>query len=323
MTDQAGNDITPMWRVTAALAGVRLDAFVRRHLPHLSRRVIERSIEEKLFCINGKAGRKGDALADADCVTFCGPPLWLAPTPTPNASLQLSVVYEDEFLLALDKPAGMATHGFSARDTDTLANYLTARYPGLAGIGKTPWEPGIVHRLDRETSGLVLVAKTAAAFAQLRLQFNKREIIKRYWALVWGDLPAEGTIDYPIAHDPGDVSKMHTLVGAAAGRKKIKSWPALTSYRRLQSRSGMSLVELCMQTGVTHQLRVHLAAIGHPILGDRLYGSAGQETLGLSRQFLHAKELALRHPQDGRMLRLEAALSAELTAVLTGLKMKC
>jgi 23S rRNA pseudouridine1911/1915/1917 synthase len=170
MTDQAGNDITPMWRVTAPFAGCRLDAFVRRHLPHLSRRVIEQSIEEKLFWINGKAGRKGDPLADADCVTFCGPPLWLAVAPPPNASLQLPVVYEDEFLLALDKPAGMATHGFSARDTDTLANYLTARYADLTGIGKTPWEPGIVHRLDRETSGLVLVAKTAAAFAQLRRQ---------------------------------------------------------------------------------------------------------------------------------------------------------
>jgi 23S rRNA-/tRNA-specific pseudouridylate synthase len=115
---------------------------------------------------------------------------------------------------------------------------------------------------------------------------------------------------------------MRALIGAAAGRKKIKSWSALTRYRRLQSRSGMSLVELCMETGVTHQLRVHLAAIGHPIVGDRLYGLAGQEALGLRRHFLHAKELTLRHPQDDRMLRLEAALPAELTAVLTRLKMQ-
>jgi 23S rRNA pseudouridine1911/1915/1917 synthase len=319
MTDQAAISISQSWSVPAEFSGARLDNFLRHHLPHLSRRVIDQALGEKLFLVNGKAGRKGDTLKDADSVSFCGPALWLGTVPPSNATLRVPIVYEDECLLALDKPAGMATHGFSARDADTLANFLMDRLPEQAQIGQTPWEAGIVHRLDRETSGLVLAAKTAATHAQLRQQFRRRAIAKRYWALVWGEVPFEGKIDYAMAHDPGDERKMAILIGDPDRRKKIKSWPALTQYHRLQCRAGVSLVALYMQTGVTHQLRVHLAAIGHPIIGDRLYAADHQESFGLARQFLHAIGLELLHPRDGRTLQLEAALPTDLAAVLARL----
>jgi 23S rRNA pseudouridine1911/1915/1917 synthase len=167
----------------------------------------------------------------------------------------------------------------------------------------------------------VISAKTQAAFDNIREQFRRRCVKKLYWALVWGSTDEAGIIDFRIAHDPRDRSKMLALPERTRGGQKIKSWPSLTRYRRIYQRKNLSLVELHMETGVTHQLRVHLAAIGHPIVGDRLYGKHDSDSFGLRRHFLHAKELALRHPRDGGELRLEAALAAELKEVLTRLKL--
>ena len=169
--DQALLVTTRQWIVAGESTSIRLDAFVRRCLPHLSRREVENAIRDKLFRIQERVGGKGDKLLAGDRVTFEGPGHWLLTSPVPQSQLRVSIVYEDAAVLVVDKPAGMATHGFSGRDADTLTNFLAAQRPGLLNIGKSRWEPGLVHRLDRETSGLMLVAKTQDAFDQLRLQF--------------------------------------------------------------------------------------------------------------------------------------------------------
>jgi len=320
MTDQGAVEKAHRWSVPPDLQGIRLDAFLRRCLPQLSRRVLEVAIAERLFRINAKVGRKGEALREADVVTYHGDAAWLAVRPLPDADLPVPIVYEDDFLLVLDKPAGMATHGFSARDRGTLANFLSARYPELASVHAKPWEFGVAHRLDRETSGLVLVAKSAEVFAQLRRQFQQRQISKWYWALVWGETPKEGSINLPIAHDSADKRKMRALAKRGGHRKNLKSWQAATHYYRLGERQGTSLLELEMFTGVTHQLRVHLAAIGHPIVGDSLYGADYSERFGLQRHFLHAQRLQLHHPQTARVVEFVAPLPAELSSLLENLQ---
>jgi 23S rRNA pseudouridine1911/1915/1917 synthase len=225
-------------------------------------------------------------------------------------------VYEDEFVLVLDKPAGMATHGFSGKDQDTLANLLAAQRPDLLGIGRNRWEPGLVHRLDRETSGLVLVAKTQADFDALRLQFRRRQVKKKYSALVWGITSVQGSVSYPIIHDTRDKRRMRAILDKSPRSKGQKSWLALTHFRKLWSGDGLSLLEIEMETGVTHQIRVHLAAIGHPIVGDFLYGEEGRESFGLGRHFLHAHGLEFFHPRDLRVVKTESALPSELKRVI-------
>ncbi|MBM2803251.1 MAG: Pseudouridine synthase [Deltaproteobacteria bacterium] len=315
MVDQVASAKTPSWLVPAQSASLRLDAFLRRAQPHLSRRTLDQAIGEKLFLINGRAGKKGDRLAAGDSVAFCGPAAWLAEQPPPAARFAVPIVYEDDTILALDKPAGMATHGFSARDDATLANFLLTRWPELYDVGKSRWEPGLVHRLDVETSGLILVAKTQAAFASLRAQFRRREVSKTYWALVWGDTVDRGTIDLPLAHDGSNKRKMRVIIPSGSG-KPPRTWRAATQYRKMGAAHGMSLLEIVMATGVTHQIRVHLAAIGCPIVGDVLYGDQGKEKFGLERHFLHARGLEFRHPGSQRAVQLESKIPGDLTEVL-------
>ncbi len=212
----------------------------------------------------------------------------------------------------------MPTHGFSARDGATLANFLLARLPQLASVGKSRWEPGLVHRLDRETSGLLVIAKTQPVFENLRSQFRRRRVKKIYWALVWGIAPAEGAIELRLSHDPHDKRRMRPLTLLPRGKKR--SWKAVTRYRRIGQSRGLSLLEIDMETGVTHQIRVHLAAIGHPIVGDVLYGDKAED-FGLRRHFLHARSLTLLLPGCGSFA-VEAELSGELAELLKRLNVK-
>jgi len=297
-----------------------VDSFARRCLPHLSRREIERAIADGYFRVDGKVTKKGRALRPGDTLVFEGPAHWLAAAPLPDFEITVPIIYEDASLLALNKPAGMATHGFSGRDTKTLANFLLARWPELAKVGLSRWEPGLVHRLDRETSGLVLVAKNQAAFDDLRRQFRRRQVVKKYLALVWGKTTPQGQIEAPLAHDRGDPRKMAPV--RSTREKMPKAWPAVTRFRTLGRAAGTSLLEIEMASGVTHQIRVHLASHGHPIVGDLLYGGATAKTFGLRRHFLHAHRLEFHHPADGRIVRLEAPLPAELREVLARLDLK-
>jgi 23S rRNA pseudouridine1911/1915/1917 synthase len=320
MSDQALSLITRSWRVADDHPAIRLDTFVRRCLPHLSRRQVENAIRGKLFRINNRVGGKGDKLSPGDWVNFKGAGSWLLTAPFPQGELRAPIVYEDEYVLVVDKPAGMATHGFSGRDHDTLANLLAAQRPDLLGIGKNRWEPGLVHRLDRETSGLVLVAKNQAAFDALRLQFRRRQIKKKYWALVWGITSAQGSVSYPIIHDARDRRRMRAIIGKSPRTKGQKSWLALTRFRKLCDSDGLSLLEIEMETGVTHQIRVHLAAIGHPVVGDSLYGGERRESFGLDRHFLHAYGLEFFHPWDHRVVKTASELPLELKRVASDLK---
>ena len=312
--------MTRSWRVPDDRAETRLDTFLRHCLPHLSRRQVENAIRDRLFRINNKIGEKGDKLLAGDRVTFKGSGHWLLTAPVSVSQLRVPVVYEDNLVLVVDKPAGMATHGFSGRDQDTLANFLAAERPELSMIGKSRWEPGLVHRLDRETSGLILVAKTQAAFDDLRQQFRRRQIKKKYWALVWGITEAQGSVTYPIAHDSRDKRRMQAIVHVSPRSRKHKSWAALTRFRKLWDVNGLSLLEIEMETGVTHQIRVHLGSIGHPIAGDILYGENDRENLSLERQFLHAYGLEFLHPENQRVVKIESELPLELKEVLSRLK---
>ena len=321
MSDQGLRVETRSWTVPDGRAAVRLDAFVRRCLPHLSRRQVESAIQTKLFRINERIAKKGDKLSAGDLLAFSGQEHWLITAPTPQPELQVPIVYEDASVLAVDKPAGMPTHGFSGRDDGTLANFLAAERPSLLNVGKSRWEPGLVHRLDRDTSGLVLIAKTQFAFEQLVRQFRRREIKKNYLALVWGSAQADGSIVYPIGHDPRDARRMRAVVDTVGSKAKQKSWQALTHFRKLGEAAGVSLLEINIETGVTHQIRVHFAAIDHPIVGDLLYGGERLKSFGLKRQFLHATCLEFFHPESRCRITADSPLPVDLADVLTSLHM--
>jgi 23S rRNA pseudouridine1911/1915/1917 synthase len=292
---------------------MRLDAFLRKELPQLSLRELRRALEEGGFRVNRRTGRKGDAVKQGDVVSYTGRRELLADQPVPARAPQVTVLYEDESIMVVEKPAGMATHGFSGRETDSLANHLVAIRPELGTIGSSRWEAGLVHRLDRETSGLVMVAKDQACFAHLRAQFQRRTVEKNYWALVWGDAPQEGSIEYPLVH--GSQRRMTALIGVDRKPGK-KSWAAITRFRTLARSREFSLLEVDMVTGVMHQIRAHLAALGHPIAGDPLYGEGRPFPALPRRHFLHAFFLSCRHPKSGAVMSWKSPLPLELRQAL-------
>jgi len=308
------------WIVPDDAQGIRLDAFVRRCLPHLSVREAQRAIEEGAFCLAGRRGRKGDRLSGGDELLFRGDPHWLATAPPPEPDLGILVRYEDDSVIVVDKPAGIATHGFSGRETRSLANFLAAMRPDLSGVGRSPWEPGLINRLDRGTSGLVLAAKDQAAFEDLRAQSQAGAIKKTYWALVWGITAESGTVAVPLAHDSKDRRKMRPAAQPDESRR-TRVWPAATRFRRRLSAGGFSLLEIEIVRGVTHQIRAHLQSAGHPIAGDPLYGAGRREPFGLGRQFLHARSMEFRHPADGRKVSVDSPLPGDLIRVMAELGM--
>ena len=307
------------WEISASEEGCRLETFVRLHLPHLSRRQSAKAIDENAFLVNDRRTTKGQRLKQGDRVIFQGARHWLFDLPLAAVNGRVSVIYEDAEIIAVDKPAGLPTHGFSARDVDTLANFIVARWPELSSVGRSRWEPGLLNRLDTETSGLVLVAKNPLAFDNLREQFRRRRVIKKYIALVWGEAASSGSISLALAHDPIDKTRMQVLTELGSDRPRRRSWDALTSFRKLASSGEMSLLEVAMETGVTHQIRVHLAATGHAIVGDSLYASENDPT-DLGRHFLHASRLEFAHPANGKSIVVESPLPSELSSCLKRMK---
>ena len=308
------------WIVPAEIRAIRLDAFVRRCLPHLSSREAQKAIEAGAFSVDGRLGRKGDSLSGGDEVVFRGDPHWLATAPPPEPDLGVVVRYEDEAVIVVDKPAGIATHGFSGREKRSLANFIAAARPDLCRVGRSPWEPGLINRLDRGTSGLVLAAKNEASFENLREQSETGAIKKTYWALVWGVADEAGTISVPLAHDRRQRGKMRPVTKQDEKRRP-RSWPASTRFRRRFSARGFSLLEIEIARGVTHQIRAHLQSAGHPIAGDPLYGGNQRDVFGLGRQFLHAQAIQFRHPGNGRRISVESPLPDDLKRVLAELGM--
>jgi 23S rRNA pseudouridine1911/1915/1917 synthase len=286
--------------------GSRLDAFVHAALPGLSRRLVQRLIAEGAVRLNGRPAPKGARLDPGDRVTLPALPASITPEP----ALSLAIAHEDDHLVAVEKPGGMRGHAVDPRERGTAAAFLVARYPEMAGVGD-PLAPGLVHRLDTGTSGLLLAARTPPAHAAVRAALRARAVEKRYLAVVEGsaqDLDGRH-VDLSLAHDPRDRRRMVPATGTT------RAWPAETAVATLGVGGGRTLLEVTIRTGVTHQVRAHLAYLGHPVLGDVLYGGhpAG---LPAGRHALHASRLQLRHPGDGHLLTLESPLPDDLGALM-------
>jgi 23S rRNA pseudouridine1911/1915/1917 synthase len=294
-------------------AGMRLDRLVASLPQVATRSQAKHLIDLGLVRVDGRVRKTAyQVRGGAEVAVEIPPPDSSSVEPEP---LPLCVLYEDEHLLAIDKPPGLVVHPAPGARRGTLVNALVHRMGALAGVGD-PDRPGIVHRLDRDTSGVLLVARTAAVLEALAQQFRARSIEKRYVAIVRGTLrPSSGTIDRPIGRHPHERKRMS--VRSRRGRSAVTRWTVL---ERLP---GATLVQLRPETGRTHQLRVHLAALGHPIVGDRVYGArrpsrAGEPTC--ARQALHAAEIAFMHPATGERMVVRAPLPPDLETTLAALR---
>lgn len=304
--------------VTPEQAGTRLDVFVASAFEQASRSAVRRWIDEGAVLVDGQARKAGHALKSGEMVSVSPPPpqpLDLQPEPIP-----LKIVYEDESLLVIDKPAGLVVHPGAGIRQGTLANALLHHLRQVSRSDTV--RPGIVHRLDKGTSGLMVAAKSEAAHQALSAQFKQREVEKRYLTLVHGRLRAEsGRIDAPLGRDPERRTRMST--------RSRSPRQALTEYRVLRRLREFTLVEVRLHTGRTHQIRVHFEHLGHPVAGDPTYSArrrlpvsapARKALEKLGRPFLHSAVLAFKHPVSGRSLRFESPLPPELDELLSSLE---
>ena len=284
-------------------ATTRLDRFVQSHCPELSRSRCTHLIREGWVLLNGREAKPSSPVRPQDVVEVVVPPP--VPSELVAQEIPLTVVYEDDHLLVVDKPAGLTVHPGPGHPDRTLANALLALVPGLPRIGGAQ-RPGIVHRLDKDTSGLMLVAKTEAAYLALTRQLKERRVRKTYVALVTGSLAAgSGEVDAPIGRHPRHRKRMAVV---ESGRE------ALTQFRVISRLPDYMLVEAHPVTGRTHQIRVHFAHLGHPLVGDSTYG---KPSAIVGRHFLHAVRLGLYlPPQEQEWREFEAPLAADLEAAL-------
>lgn len=307
---------------TAEDAGKRLDQFLAGHLTETSRARVQQLIEEQNVLVNDVVAKPARRLREGERVTILGtiqpPPLRAIAEEIP-----LDIVYEDDDLAVINKPAGMMVHAGAGatedeRNRGTLVNALLHRFEQMSGVGGE-LRPGIVHRLDKATSGLIVVAKNDESHRKLATQFSRRQVKKTYIALVHGWVKQEqGTISSNISRDRVRRTRMTTR--RAGGREAITHY---TVQKRIDSKYGkFTLLELRIDTGRTHQIRVHLASLGHPIVGDTLYGAPremrakNEAAISLPRNFLHAAALQLQHPRTGEVLAFSRLLPEELDAFL-------
>ena len=300
--------------VSPADAGERLDVFLAAHIEGWSRARLHRLIEAADVLVNGSVAKPSHKLRPNDYIE-------IELTPTLSSSfapedIPVEVVHEDDDLIVVNKPAGMVVHPAAGVDSGTLANALAFHFQQLSKAGGA--RPGIVHRLDKGTSGLLVVAKTETAHEDLADQFRDREVFKSYIALVHGQVEKEGgEVDQPIARDPRNRTRMAVVRG---GR------PSLSIYKVRRRLERFTLLDVELKTGRTHQIRVHLAWLKHPVVGDEVYGAGRDKTVinpvirsrvaKLVRQFLHAEQLGFRHPRTARQMRFTAPLSTELQSLL-------
>jgi 23S rRNA pseudouridine1911/1915/1917 synthase len=303
----------PSISVPPAAEPARLDVFLARHLPRCSRRTAQRAIAAGEVRVNGRHARKGDLVRGNDVVQVTED-LFVPPALPPNPRLAIPILLEDAALIAVDKPAGMPSQALRARETETVANFLLAYDPMMAAAGTSDREAGIVHRLDTDTSGVLLAARTPDAYRSLRQQFSRREVVKEYLALVEGDISAPGVVRTPIMHDPRNRRRMMT---SAAFVQDLHARDAVTYFRPLERFRHATLLLVQIPTGVMHQIRVHLASAGHPVIGDRLYGRPAAHA---TRQLLHASRLSFAHPESGQALDISSPPPGDFTAALDELR---
>ena len=308
--------ITRITRIGPEHAGIRLDAYLASQIEGWSRARLQRLIESEDVLVNGRVVKPSYKLREQDEIEF------ELTTPATDRfepeNIPIEIVYEDETLLVVNKAAGLVVHPAAGSPSGTLANALAYHFQQLPG-GESGVRPGIVHRLDRDTSGLLVVAKTEAALENLSDQFRDRTVFKSYVALVHGRvLSNSGRIDQPLARDSSNRTRMAVVRG---GRN------ALTLYRVRRSFQRFTLLDVELKTGRTHQIRVHLAWLKHPVVGDETYGAGRDNTIqdarlrarirNLNRHFLHAEKLAFTHPETRELVKFESPLPAELSELLS------
>jgi len=284
----------------------RLDQYLAGQNTGLNRSQLRRLIVEGQVLVNGGPAKPSSKVRTGDLVSLSVPP--------PRESslvaqdIPVTVVYQDENLVVIDKPAGLAVHPGPGHPDQTLVNALLAMCPDIQGIGGEI-RPGIVHRLDKDTSGLMMVAKTHQAHIDLSAQIKARHVTKGYLALVEGaPNPPEGKVDAPVGRHPRRRTRMAVVVGGKEAR---------TGYKVREQFKGHSLLELYLETGRTHQIRVHMAHIGHPLVGDTTYGKASPL---VERHFLHAFHLGFKHPVTGESLEFQTSLPADLAPAVDALR---
>ena len=306
---------------TESEAGHRLDTVIAARLPTLSRSRASRLIRAGHITVNGLTKKPGYLTRPGDVVRS------EIPSPEPvkckPEAIPLSILHEDRDIIVLNKPPGLVVHPGAGHKSKTLANALLFHCPGLEAVGSRI-RPGIVHRLDKETSGTLVVAKNDIAHEGLSHQFKKRQVQKRYLALVYGDVKASaGVIDLPIGRHPTDRKKMST--------QSRRSRPTETRWKVKEVFSGVTLLEIDLKTGRTHQVRVHCAAMGHPVVGDATYGGKRrwkdfpsrqmQKVVGtVRRQMLHAWQLTFLHPRTEQSMSFESPVAKDMASVLDALR---
>jgi 23S rRNA pseudouridine1911/1915/1917 synthase len=292
---------------TATEAGMRLDRYLASCCPDLTRSRLTKLIQDGKVTLNGLPAKPSQPVHARDRVALTIPPP--VPLNMEPENIPISILYEDNDLMVVDKPWGLTVHPAPGHPSHTLVNALLALRPNLSGIGGVQ-RPGIVHRLDKDTSGLMMVAKNDAAHHLLADQLQQRMIHKRYLALVWGSPnPEKGVVEGPIDRDPRNRKRMAVVPG---GREST------TNYATLEVFPEVSLVEARPLTGRTHQIRVHLTSIGHPLVGDALYSS--KKTSLVERQFLHAETLEFQLPSTGKKIVVTAPLPPDLQGALEFLR---
>ncbi len=306
---------TLTFTISLEQAGQRLDAFLASQIESWSRARLQRLIEAEDVLVNGKPSKPSYKLRQNDELEV------ELTTPTTTSftpeAIPIDIVYEDETLVVVNKPAGLVVHPAAGLHSGTLANALAYHFQQLPNASSV--RPGIVHRLDRDTSGLLVVAKTETALEDLSDQFRARTVYKSYAALVHGRVNTDsGRIEQPIARDPSNRTRMAVV---ARGRS------ALSLYRVKQRFNRFTLLDVDLKTGRTHQIRVHLAWLKHPVVGDETYGAGRDNTIqnarlkayirNLNRQFLHAEKLAFTHPGTGERVKFESPLPEVLSSFLT------
>jgi len=281
---------------------IRLDKYVSDKCPELSRTQAHKLIGDGYITVNDHVAKASHKLNIGDRVNVVIPPA--APSPLSPEAIPLNIIYEDDDLLVIDKPAGLTVHPAPGHPSHTLVNAILSHFPHLADIGDS-LRPGIVHRLDKDTSGVMLVAKNSVAQVNLAEQFGTRSVVKVYLVLVRGHLtPENGIIEASIGRDPRNRKRMAVV---AEGRE------ARTEYHVVKYIGDYTLLEVRPETGRTHQIRVHLSAIGYPVVGDTIYGV---KSTYLSRQFVHASRLGFKLPSTGKYVEFESELPPDLAQAL-------
>ena len=294
----------------ADTAGERLDAFLARSVEGLTRSSAQRLLEEGHVLLGGKKAKKNDRLNPGDEIIVTMPEP--EPVDIVATEMELDIMYEDEDVVVINKPKGLVVHPAAGHQNDTLVNgLLHAMGDSLSGINGE-LRPGIVHRIDKDTSGLLAVAKNDLAHVVLASQLKDHTMARTYECIVCGNLKEDsGTVDAPIGRHPTDRKKM--CINERNGRNAVTHWEVVARYR------GYTHVRCKLETGRTHQIRVHMASMGHPILGDTVYGRKKPE-LGQDSQVLHAGALCFKHPRDGRPVLVLAPLPEYFTQVLEKLQ---